>query len=160
MDIEKLKKQLILDEGLKEYIYIDTEGNPTFGIGHLLTKKDPEWYAFKSLKKGGKLKVSKERIFAAFDDDVEQAIQSCYKIFDEFDDFLDEVQQIITNMMFNLGINRFKKFEAFIASIYDKNYKLAAREMKDSLWYVQTKDRAKRLVARMEKVANNSLCNV
>ena len=36
MDLEKLRKQLEIDEGVKYEIYNDHLGYPTFGIGHLV----------------------------------------------------------------------------------------------------------------------------
>jgi len=42
MDINKLKDELIADEGVKYEIYLDHLGYKTFGIGHLCRAKDPE----------------------------------------------------------------------------------------------------------------------
>ena len=38
MDIELLREELTLDEGVKEEIYLCSEGHPTFGIGHLIVR--------------------------------------------------------------------------------------------------------------------------
>ena len=43
MDIEKLRKQLEIDEGVKYEIYNDHLGYPTFGIGHLVIPSDKEY---------------------------------------------------------------------------------------------------------------------
>ena len=43
MDIEKLRKQLEIDEGVKYEIYNDHLGLPTFGIGHLVIPSDEEY---------------------------------------------------------------------------------------------------------------------
>jgi hypothetical protein len=193
MNLETLKKQLIIDEGRKDFIYSDYDGKPTwpgrtvidpktkkeikdpglptFGIGHLLTKNDPEWYAFNQLKPGGILKVSAQRIDEAFKKDVDNALDGCEFIWPEFEGFLEEIKQITTNMVFNMGQPKVsKKFPSFILAIRDRNYKRASLEMKYNNglrpaegfcdWYLQTKDRAKRLIARMEVLANNQLCNV
>ena len=45
MDIEKLREQLEIDEGVVHEIYLDHLGYPTFGIGHLVTDTDPEYGA-------------------------------------------------------------------------------------------------------------------
>ena len=45
MDIEKLREQLEIDEGVVHEIYLDHLGYPTFGIGHLVTDDDPEYGA-------------------------------------------------------------------------------------------------------------------
>ena len=159
MNLERLKQQLIIDEGVKYRVYLDSKGLPTFGVGHLLTEKDPEWFAYKNLPKGGTLTVSKERVEQCLEKDIDIACKDCKKVFPDFAVHPSEVQEIVANMMFNLGFPRFTKFINLIAQINDDNYKLAAREMKNSAWYNQVGDRAKRLVARMDKVGNNDLCN-
>ena len=42
-DREKLREELIRDEGVKFEIYNDHLGYPTFGIGHLVTDEDEEY---------------------------------------------------------------------------------------------------------------------
>ena len=42
MNIDKLRKQLEIDEGVVHEIYLDHLGYPTFGIGHLVRETDPE----------------------------------------------------------------------------------------------------------------------
>ena len=42
MNIEQLRKELELDEGVKYEIYNDHLGYATFGIGHLVIDSDPE----------------------------------------------------------------------------------------------------------------------
>ena len=42
MNIEQLRKELEVDEGVKYEIYNDHLGYPTFGIGHLVRDSDPE----------------------------------------------------------------------------------------------------------------------
>ena len=42
MNIDKLRKQLEIDEGVKYEVYLDHLGKKTFGIGHLTISGDPE----------------------------------------------------------------------------------------------------------------------
>ena len=42
MNIEQLREELKVDEGVKYEIYLDHLGLPTCGIGHLITDQDPE----------------------------------------------------------------------------------------------------------------------
>jgi len=160
MNLKKLKEQLIIDEGCKYEIYLDSKGLPTFGIGHLLTKDDIEYQPYMNLKKGGKIKISKERVDEVFERDVKIACEDCKIIFDDFDNIPSELQEILANMAFNLGRKNLSKFVNFIKAIKSKNYKLAAKEMKNSLWYEQVGNRAKRLCERMNKFADNFLCQV
>ena len=43
MNLEKLREQLEIDEGVKYEIYRDHLGYATFGIGHLVLESDPEY---------------------------------------------------------------------------------------------------------------------
>ena len=42
MNIEQLREEIAVDEGVKYEIYLDHLGLPTFGIGHLVIDSDPE----------------------------------------------------------------------------------------------------------------------
>jgi len=55
-------------------------------------------------------------------------------------------------MMFNMGRTRLSKFKNFNAAILDHDWKTAATEGRDSLWYRQVTNRAERLMSRMENV--------
>ena len=144
--IDDLKKELRRDEGCKFSIYKCTAGKLTFGIGHMVKPEDPEYG-----KPEGTL-VMPLRVEQAFSHDVRHAILDCHTVFDDFFGFPVEVQKILGNMMFQLGINRFLKFKKMIAAIDDANWLLAAEEMRDSLWNKQTPERSERLIARMKRV--------
>lgn len=171
MDIKKLQTQLEIDEGVRYYVYLDTLGKPTFGIGHLLLKTDVEYAKYKALAPGQKLYISKERVAEVFENDVKTVVKDCCSYLPDFLEYPEEVQQVVANMMFNLGLTKMKKlFKQFQKNLLAKNYKMAAKEMQfndgtnpskgESAWYQQTKDRAKRLVARMNKLADDTLCSV
>jgi len=146
MDIQQLRKQLEIDEGVKYDIYLDHLGLPTFGIGHLVTKTDPE-----SGQAVG-TSISKERVAECFDMDVQSVINDCSKLYKDFEDLPEEVQQIIANMMFNMGYTRLSKFKGMKRGVDSKDWNQAADEMVDSRWYRQVTNRANRLVERMRAV--------
>ena len=146
MDIQQLREQLEIDEGVKYDIYLDHLGLPTFGIGHLVTKTDPE-----SGQAVG-TPISKERVAECFDMDVQSVINDCNKLYEDFEDLPEEAQQIIANMMFNMGYTRLSKFKGMKRGVDAKNWNEAADEMVDSRWYKQVTNRAQRLVDRMREV--------
>tara|TARA_E500000081_G_C5972545_1_gene278773 strand:+ start:119 stop:586 length:468 start_codon:yes stop_codon:yes gene_type:complete len=146
MNIQQLRKQLEIDEGVKYDIYLDHLGLPTFGIGHLVTKTDPE-----SGQAVG-TPISKERVAECFDMDVQSVINDCNKLYEDFEDLPEEVQQIIANMMFNMGYTRLSKFKGMKRGVDSLNWNQAADEMVDSRWYRQVTNRANRLVERMRAV--------
>lgn len=148
MRLEKLQKEIESDEGVFYKIYRDHLGFPTFGIGHLIVKEDPEF--------GQEIgtPVSKQRVDEAFKKDVEAAINNCKSLYSpHFDSWPDEVQEILINMVFNLGKAGLGKFKKFKEALIQKNWKQAGIEGRDSLWYKQVKNRAERLMQRLEKIS-------
>ena len=147
MNIEQLRKELEVDEGVKYEIYNDHLGYPTFGIGHLVRDTDPEAGAAVGTP------VTEDRVIEAFNEDVETVLSDCAILYDDFDDLPEEAQLIIANMMFNLGRPRLSKFKGMKAGVDSRDWKKAADEMIDSAWYRQVPNRAGRLVTRMKALA-------
>ena len=147
MDVTKLREQLEIDEGVKYEIYNDHLGYATFGIGHLVLESDPEH--------GQEIgtEVSEERVIEAFEQDVQTVLDECKVLYEDFDDLPEEVQQIIANMMFNMGRPRLSKFKGMKAGVDARDWNKAADEMVDSRWYKQVTNRADRLVQRMRALA-------
>ena len=146
MNIENLRKELELDEGVKYEIYNDHLGYATFGIGHLVIDSDPEHG-----QEIGTV-VSKDRVIEAFNNDVQIVLSDCERLYNDFNVLPEEVQLIIANMMFNMGRPRLSKFKGMKAGIDSKDWNKAADEMIDSAWYRQVPNRAGRLVKRMRAV--------
>ena len=96
--------------------------------------------------------VSEGRVIEAFDADIEIVLSDCNKLYPEFENLPEEAQQIIANMMFNLGYPRLSKFRGMKAGVDARNWQDAADEMVDSRWYRQVGARAERLVARMREI--------
>ena len=147
MNIEQLRKELEVDEGVKYEIYNDHLGYPTFGIGHLVRDTDPEH--------GQEIgtPVSENRVIEAFNKDVESVLNDCTILYGNFSKLPEEAQLIIANMMFNLGRPRLSKFKGMKAGVDAGDWKKAADEMVDSAWYRQVPNRAGRLVSRMKALA-------
>ena len=55
------------------------------------------------------------------------------------------VQGVIIEMTYQIGTSGMLKFKKMIANMKDSNWKEAADEMKNSLWYRQTPGRCERL---------------
>ena len=146
MNIEQLRKELEVDEGVKYEIYNDHLGYPTFGIGHLVRDTDPEAGAAVGTP------VTEDRVIEAFNEDVETVLSDCAILYDDFDDLPEEAQLIIANMMFNLGRPRLSKFKGMKSGVDSRDWNKAADEMVDSAWYRQVTNRAERLVTRMRAI--------
>ena len=147
MNIVQLREQLEVDEGCVYEIYNDHLGYPTFGIGHLVKESDPE--------QGQSLgtAVSSERVAEAFESDIQSVLRDCNVLYSDFDDLPEEAQQVIANMMFNLGRPRLSKFAGMKRGVDARDWNQAADEMVDSNWYRQVTNRADRLVERIRALA-------
>ena len=148
MNRKEVYVQLKADEGCEFKIYKDHLGYPTFGVGHLILESDPEYGEEDGTR------VSEERVFQAFDRDLEIAIDECKVLYkeDAWDKFPGEVQEILVNMMFNMGRPRLSKFRKMNAALLKGNWETAAVEGRDSQWHKQVTNRAERLMTRLERV--------
>ena len=147
MNIEQLRKELEVDEGVKYEIYNDHLGYPTFGIGHLVLGSDPEH------EQPVGTPVTEDRVIEAFNEDVKNVLSDCNILYGDFDELPEEAQLIIANMMFNMGRPRLSKFKGMKAGVDAQDWNKAADEMIDSAWYRQVPNRAGRLVKRMRALA-------
>ena len=146
MDIEQLRKQLELDEGVKYEIYNDHLGYATFGIGHLILDSDPEQGSSVGTP------VSESRVAEAFQSDIVQVVSDCETLYPDFESLPEDAQRIIANMMFNMGRPRLSKFKGMKRGVDSRDWNAAADEMVDSAWYRQVTNRAERLVTRMRNI--------
>lgn len=167
LDLKKLQKQLEIDEGVKYYIYLDSLNYPTFGIGHLLRKEDPEYTLWVNRKPKQKIEVSKERVAEVFEQDCQLVINDCYQFLPSFDEYPEEIKQIVANMMFNLGLTKMLKlFKQLRQALIIRDYRRAALEMQyvdgnnpakgETDWVKQTKARARRLIKRMAALSSTT----
>ena len=144
---DRVFEQLKVDEGVKYEIYLDTEGLPTVGIGHLILPTDLEY------QRPLGSPITENRAYELFNDDLDVSISECKVLYGaHFDIFPTEVKEILVNMMFNMGRPRLTKFKNFNAALKEQEWDNAADEMIDSRWYRQVKGRAERLVERMRNV--------
>ena len=146
IDVNQRKETLKVDEGVVYEIYNDHLGYPTFGIGHLVLEGDPEHGASVGTQ------VSEDRVDECFEKDVESVISDCEKLHEGWEDYPQEVKQIVANMMFNMGLTRLSKFKNHNSALQSGDWKQAAVEGRDSRWYSQVTNRAERLMTRLENV--------
>ena len=148
MNRQAVYDQLKIDEGVVYEIYNDHLGYPTFGVGHLVLKSDPEFGEATGTP------VSEERVRECFEKDLDTATDECYTLYGPgtFNNFPHEVQEILVNMMFNMGRPRLSGFKNFNAALIACDWVKASEEMVDSRWYRQVGARAERLVERMKVV--------
>lgn len=129
----KLKRSLIIHEGLRTHPYTDTRGNITIGIGYNLTSRgiDADW----------------------IDNQYAKDINYFYTtLSNEYDWFkhLNEDRQIILIDMCFMGYKRFQGFTKMLAALSDQNFDEAAREMMNSEWAHEVGGRAVSLAYGMK----------
>ena len=152
MNLEELKEHIKFEEGVKlndngeHILYNDSLGYKTLGIGHLVKATDPE----NEMEVG--TVVSQERVDECFEADLYVAINDMEKFTEDMN--VDEnVKECVTHMVFQLGLPRLNKFKNFKQALLDNDIETAQAEMKDSLWYRQTTNRAERLIEKLGKSA-------
>lgn len=143
MKIEALKAEIEADEGRVSSIYTCPAGHPTFGVGHMIRADDPE----AGLEIG--TVVLPERVEAAFDQDVDDCLSDCQSLYRGFNEMPEDVQRILANMMFNMGLPRLSKFVKLRAAVLEGDWTEAAEQMRDSKWHRQLPERSGRLIDRM-----------
>ena len=131
MNRESVYEQLKIDEGVVYELYNDHLGYATFGVGHLVKESDPEH--------GSSLGT---------------AISECNALYGEgtFADYPATVQEVLVNMMFNMGRGRLGGFKNFRVALDEGNWSKAAVEGRDSKWHKQVGARAERLMSRIENL--------
>ena len=148
MNRESVYEQLKIDEGVVYELYNDHLGYATFGVGHLVKESDPEH--------GSSLgtPVSEERVRECFESDLNTAISECNALYGEgtFANYPATVQEVLVNMMFNMGRGRLGGFKNFRVALDEGNWSKAASEGRDSKWHKQVGARAERLMSRIENL--------
>ncbi len=122
------------------HVYKDSLGFDTIGYGHLVKTK--ENYA------SGINEESADNLLRR---DVNGAIQDADHWI-PLQGHPEVVQRVLVEMVFQLGINKAKKFIKFAAAIQEKNYSRAGQELKNSTWYQQTPQRVEQHVIDLQKI--------
>lgn len=143
---QKIRSDLIADEGIVYAVYLDHLGQKTCGIGHMCRPGEPEY----SMPVGSVVKPP--RVSDLFANDLLQAEADCRALFDQWDDLQEDVRRITLNMAFNLGRSRLAKFVQFRAAVNRGDWSAAADEMEDSRWAKQLPRRSARLISRMRSI--------
>ena len=134
-----LLKQIKKHEGFRSTVYQCTEGYDTIGYG----------FAIKDL---------------FLDEDIAELIlirnlavlvERIKKTFPWINDAPKEIQDVVADMCYQLGISGFSKFKKTIYLLETEQYEEASIEMLDSLWHKQTPHRAKELSETLRALPSN-----
>jgi lysozyme len=128
-----LKGQLKRHEGLRLKPYRCTAGKLTIGYGRNLDDKG----------------INENEADILLDNDMNDALNEAQQVIHNFEDLSVLRQVVIVNMIFNLGVNKYKAFKNTIEAINSNDFRKAANEMRDSNWYRQVGKRAEELCELM-----------
>ena len=132
--MSRLHEMLIRHEGLRLKPYRDTVGKLTIGVGRNLDD----------------VGITREEALMLLNDDIAKVRREVNRTFAWFADLNPVRKYVVLNMVFNIGLPRFRQFKKTIAAIRTKDWEGAAREMLDSRWTRQVGRRARELATMMK----------
>lgn len=138
MNLEKMREQLILHEGLKLKPYTCTGGKLTIGVGRNLENKG----------------INHDEAMFLLDQDIDECVRDCIVIaggLQKWNQLSDARQRVLVDMRFNLGGAGLRSFRRMLAALQRSDYPMAAVEMLDSRWATQVGQRAVRLAQMMRE---------
>lgn len=114
------------------------------GYGHLVTRDE---------QRSGKFAngITPEQADQILIHDLQAAVDGAVKIYAQYNMKTPYMAQVVlTEMCYQMGAGAVRKFKGFLKALAEGNYKLAAHEMRDSLWYRQTRRRTEEMARRIE----------
>ena len=136
------------------FAYPDADSK-SIGYGFFLGNPDAKnrieslGYNFQSVFEGEQ-SISSQDAATLFRQDIQTATRDAQQLFRSYGEQPAAVQLILTDMAYNLGLNRLSRFPKFRAAIEAKNYQEAAKELIDSRWYEQVGNRSKNHVRTLQ----------
>ena len=124
-DFKALIERIAKNEGFRSKVYKCSEGVDTFGHGLTYITEEESLHILTSRISQLHLKLLDA--------------QKWYK------NLPPEIQGVMIEMCFQMGVSGTMKFKRMLANMKEKDWKGAADEMKDSLWYRQTPGRCEEL---------------
>lgn len=132
-DLSNFEVQLINNEGLKLSPYVDTVGKKTIGIGWNIDDRP----------------IRTDEAILRMRNDIKECKDYLKKYY-WFERLNLTRQNVLIEMVFNLGQSRFEQFNKMISELKSGDFKKASEEMLNSKWATQVKGRAILLSKQME----------
>jgi lysozyme len=142
MNLERLLESVKKHEGYRNKVYLDTLGKRTVGVGHLCV--EDFWEDDKEYEESFLMEILQK--------DLQEAIRGAKELMEEHGcaDIDERAEEIIIEMVFQLGRTGVKKFRNMWKALSEHNYVGASYEMLDSKWAKQTPNRAKDMAEQMK----------
>ena len=127
--LDEVTETLKRHEGVRQYAYRCPAGYWTIGAGRNIDEKSGRG-------------LSDDEIDYLLQNDINLSIEELVKNFPWFEEQPKQVQGVLVNMHFNLGMPTLRKFRNMLDALERREYNRAAEEMLDSNWADQVGDRA------------------
>lgn len=124
----KISKHILKMEGKKTHPYKCSAGQITIGIGRNLTDNG----------------LSEDEIEYLFEHDMMRVEAEAISEFGDkrWESFSLKVKLVILDMLFNMGLSRFKTFKKMIKALKQFNWREASEELRNSRYFRQNTSRA------------------
>tara|TARA_R110000751_G_scaffold27801_8_gene73198 strand:- start:511 stop:936 length:426 start_codon:yes stop_codon:yes gene_type:complete len=126
---EEITETLKRHEGVRQYAYKCPAGYWTIGAGRNIDEKSGRG-------------LSDDEIDYLLQNDINLSIEELVNNFPWFEELPKQVQGVLVNMHFNLGMPTLRKFRNMLDALERREYNRAADEMLDSNWADQVGNRA------------------
>lgn len=136
MNSTKLKKQLVMHEGLKLKSYLCSAGKLTIGVG-------------RNIEDVG---LTESEAMMLLDNDILACVKDLRGMFHSFDQMPENIKMVLADMRFQLGPKGFRGFRRMLRAVKVGDWPEMVRQMKDSAWYGQTPNRANDLIRMVQEV--------
>lgn len=133
MNLETLRQQLRIHEGLRLKSYTDTVGKLTIGVGRNLDD----------------VGISEAEAMLMLDNDIAKVMAGLDASLPWWRTLSARRQMVLADMAFNLGITRLQGFRQALAAMQEGRWDDASKEMLDSKWAQQVGRRAITLAEMM-----------
>lgn len=146
---DTLKDRIITHEGIRYSPYTDSVGQKTIGIGHAIRGDENSMYP-------NTCEISEKEVLYLFDKDLERAIVGAKDLIGTLVLPL-EIQEVIVEMVFQLGKSGVRKFKFMWAALNKGFFLEAAHQMRKSRWHRQTPSRCNELASIVENIGNKKM---
>jgi GH24 family phage-related lysozyme (muramidase) len=154
--MERTRRYITMNEGLRYRVYLDHLGNRTIGVGFNLERPDAEekiaalGLDFAAVL-DGRISLLKAHIDSLLDGDILAAMGAARRAIPDFNQLATDRAIVIVDMIFNLGEAGFNKFKNMIQAVNHQDWDRAAREIQNSRYASQVPNRAGRNIQAMRR---------
>jgi len=132
MNLDTMREMLIANEGLSLKVYKCTAGANSIGVGRNLDSRG----------------ISEDEAMLMLNNDIEICVAALDKRYPWWNQLSEARQEVMVDLMFNLGESRLAKFVQFLQSMETASsaddYAVAAEHLLDSLYAKQLPGRSQR----------------